>query len=67
MIAVLVIGVADRASVGVHGSGRALQVVEPDFADMAVRVRGDGVVVKVVDFLLAAVGVGYSLYEAWPV
>lgn len=51
-VAVLVVGIADLAAVRVHGFGRALLRVEPDLAPVAVRVRGDGVVVEVGEIVL---------------
>ena len=51
-VAVLVVGVADLAAVRVHGFGRALLRVEPDLAGIAVRVRGDGMVVEVGEIVL---------------
>ena len=51
-VAVLVVGVADLAAVRVHGFGGALLRVEPDLAGIAVRVRGDGMVVVVGEIVL---------------
>ena len=51
-VAVLVVGIADLAAVCVHGFGRALLRVEPDLAPVAVRVRGDSMVVEVGEIVL---------------
>ena len=51
-VAVLVVGIADLAAVRVHGFGRTLLRVEPDLAPVAVRVRGDGVIVVVGEIVL---------------